>query len=131
MAWPRMCWRLDIELIGFSFLLSKGDTLKDSSGRNIAMALCRAASRVLNATLNALLIPVQGDLSELKRFLDAGVDLSAPDYDRRTALHVASTCGNVEAVKFLLENGANPNAVDMLGNTPLSDALRGATKAKR
>jgi glutaminase len=70
-------------------------------------------------------------LAELRRFAAAGVDLSAPDYDRRTALHVASSCGNVEAVKFLLDNGANPNTIDDLGNTPLSDALRGATKAKR
>lgn len=73
----------------------------------------------------------KGDVAELERYLAADVDLSAYDYDRRTALHVASSCGNVETVKFLLDNGANPNAIDDLGNTPLSDATRGATKSKR
>jgi len=38
----------------------------------------------------------------------SGFDVNNMDYDRRTALHIASSEGQTECVKFLLESGANP-----------------------
>ncbi len=46
--------------------------------------------------------------------------------DGRTALHVAALHAQVEAVKLLLDAGANPNAADKDGNTPLMLAASGA-----
>ena len=45
-----------------------------------------------------------------------------------TLLHVAAQCGDVESIKLLLANGADPNAVDVLKRTPLHVA--GAVSAR-
>lgn len=39
-----------------------------------------------------------------------------------TPLFIAATCGNVEILRFLVENGANVNATDDFGFTPLMAA---------
>ena len=40
-------------------------------------------------------------------------------WDGKTPLHSAAICGNLSAVKLLIENGANPNKLDCRGMTPL------------
>ena len=37
-------------------------------------------------------------------------------------MHLASAEGNLEIIKFLIENGCNINAKDRWGNTALSEA---------
>ncbi|XP_056145493.1 ankyrin repeat domain-containing protein 50 [Lampris incognitus] len=55
-----------------------------------------------------------------------GVPLESRDSEGRTALHVASWQGNVEAVGLLLRHGADSNAQDKEGRPPLhSVAWRG------
>ena len=44
------------------------------------------------------------------------------DYDQRTPLHLASTFGHLEVVKYLISNGVKVNPVDRWGATPLNDA---------
>eukprot|EP00977_Amphora_coffeiformis_P017483 scaffold5754_cov166-Amphora_coffeaeformis.AAC.5 len=64
-----------------------------------------------------------GDVEELQAFLDFGsVDVDQGDYDRRTALHLASGEGNLEIVRMLCEAGANVNVEDRWGHRPLDDA---------
>lgn len=46
------------------------------------------------------------------------INESRPDQGR-TALHAASTRGSVKATRWLLQNGADPNALDAQGRTPL------------
>jgi len=139
--------RGDVTLV--QFLIEQGFPLEapDNAGNTplsdavlsrhkpVAMALVAAgASWRLAARATATVIcqaAARGDIEELKWFLDAGMDFSTADYDNRTAVHVAANLGHIECVKFLLENGALPNATDVMGNTPLSDAMRGATDAKR
>ncbi len=48
----------------------------------------------------------------------AGADLSARDNDGRTALHYTAITGKGEVAEWLLENGADPQAVDTKGRTP-------------
>ena len=66
-------------------------------------------------------------LSEIAKLPDfAGVDV--PSVTMRssagnTALHVAATRGDRNAVHLLLEAGAEPNAVGEGGSTPLHEAL--------
>jgi len=50
-------------------------------------------------------------------------DITRDKYGR-TPLHYAAYCGNVVAVKRLLRSGANPNAADEIGQTPLHMANR-------
>ena len=44
------------------------------------------------------------DLLEI--LLSCGVDINAADYDKRTALHLASSEGNIHVVQLLLDRGA-------------------------
>ncbi|XP_022857136.1 integrin-linked protein kinase 1-like [Olea europaea var. sylvestris] len=54
--------------------------------------------------------------------LEKGVETNQADYDKRTALHLASCEGCTEIVHLLLEKGADVNIRDRWGRTPLSDA---------
>lgn len=67
-----------------------------------------------------------GDLSRVRDYLDnrfMGVNFR--DYDRRTALHVASSEGHLDVVKYLVEvKSANVNPCDRWGGSPLDDAHR-------
>ncbi|PUZ47316.1 hypothetical protein GQ55_7G155300 [Panicum hallii var. hallii] len=65
-----------------------------------------------------------GDLFRLKGLISAGADPSKPDYDGRTALHVAALRGYEDIVRFLIQRGANVNSIDKFGNSPLLLALR-------
>lgn len=61
------------------------------------------------------------DLLEMK-----SANPNVGDYDQRTALHVAASDGQVEAVKVLLSHGANVNVSDRWGETPLDAAAKNA-----
>ena len=70
-----------------------------------------------------------GDLNALKRMYFRGCDLRIVDYDQRTPLHVAASCGHLEIVKYLMGSKAY-NVEDVLplkdrwGGSPLDDAIR-------
>jgi len=73
-----------------------------------------------------------GNLEDLSLLVDyAGADVNARDSVLRTALHVAAAEGQVAAVEFLIKNGADVNAVDRYGNTPLMEAKRGRGRGSR
>jgi ankyrin repeat protein len=50
--------------------------------------------------------------------------VNAYDYDGRTALGVATSQGNFEAVKYLVAHGANPFHKDFRNNNAFEDAKR-------
>ncbi len=52
-----------------------------------------------------------------------GGDVNAVNQEGRTALHGAASLGDTETIQFLVESGANLEAKDMYGQTPLSIAL--------
>jgi glutaminase len=64
----------------------------------------------------------QGDLTEVRSLVAAGVEPGIADYDGRTALHLAAAEGQVEVVRYLLALGTDPRPQDRWGGTPLSDA---------
>ena len=65
-----------------------------------------------------------GDLSELKKILKRGIDVSLTDYDGRTVLHLAACRNHVEIVKYLaVDMKMNVNCFDRFRMTPLQDAL--------
>ena len=53
----------------------------------------------------------------------AGADVKGSDTQGRTALHGAAMWGLTDVVKFVHENGADINAKDKRGLTPLNYAL--------
>uniref|UniRef100_A0A5B7C959 Protein kinase domain-containing protein n=1 Tax=Davidia involucrata TaxID=16924 RepID=A0A5B7C959_DAVIN len=64
----------------------------------------------------------KGDKWGVIQELEKGVEPNLADYDKRTALHLASCEGCTEIVVLLLEKGADVNSTDRWGRTPLSDA---------
>ncbi|CAI4223613.1 unnamed protein product [Auanema sp. JU1783] len=60
----------------------------------------------------------------LKSLNESGVNFSSPDYNLRTALHVAASHGNIDAVKYLLSIGVNVHTKDMFGYNPLVCAVK-------
>ncbi|KAH7522610.1 hypothetical protein FEM48_Zijuj07G0156800 [Ziziphus jujuba var. spinosa] len=64
----------------------------------------------------------KGDTEGVVQELEKGVEPNLADYDKRTALHLASCEGCTEVVVLLLEKGADVNSIDRWGRTPLSDA---------
>jgi ankyrin repeat protein/truncated hemoglobin YjbI len=62
--------------------------------------------------------------------LDAGADVRSRAFGK-TALHFAAKAGFAETVRLLLEAGAEPNAVDDDGITPLGSTLRSGPSVAR
>ena len=64
------------------------------------------------------------DLRGVQRQFAKGVPISARDYDYRTALHLASSEGNIKIVKYLVAHGHPLNVRDRWEATPLDEAIR-------
>ena len=60
----------------------------------------------------------EGNIKELKALKEKGMSLNSADYDFRTPLHLASSVGQFETVKWLVENGASLK-VDRFGGMPI------------
>lgn len=93
----------------------------------VVLAACKPKSQESSA--NQLYAAAEaGDVQMLQRYLSAGGSLSVrfnptrPD-GGESALHVASLNGRLEAACVLLAAGADPNAQDNRGQTPLTVAI--------
>ena len=70
-----------------------------------------------------------GDVVALRALLDKQPAVDARDANGRTALMLATLQGRAKAVDMLLSAGADPNAADARGTTPLQAALAGNQSA--
>ncbi len=62
----------------------------------------------------------QGDIARMKRLIHDGASVGEKTSAGATPLYFALRQGQMEAVLLLLENGANPDAADLFGWTPLT-----------
>ena len=75
--------------------------------------------------VNLLYSAFNGDVTAIRRFALMGMDMNYPDYDGRTALHVAAAEGHTAVVSFLLYKcGCSPFSKDRWGFLPIDDAKR-------
>lgn len=66
---------------------------------------------------------VAGDIKKIDMLKSYGANLSAINYDLRTALHIACAEGKEEVVRHLLLNGAAVHIRDRYDRSPLSEAI--------
>lgn len=59
-----------------------------------------------------------GDMTALRRLLDAGVPVDGRDARRRTALLAATHANRIDAARLLIERGADVNAKDEIQDSP-------------
>lgn len=58
-------------------------------------------------------------IEDVQKYLEAGGDVNQHNKNEDTLLHLASANGEVEIAKLLIARGANINAKDLQGYTPL------------
>jgi hypothetical protein len=63
-----------------------------------------------------------GDLTTVKAFVKQGMPVNAQGRNG-TALHAAAVAGEIEVIEFLIAQGANVNATNAYGDSPLANAL--------
>ncbi|XP_058808958.1 L-asparaginase 1-like isoform X2 [Phymastichus coffea] len=94
-----------------------GHSLHISSPRDFK----ELGSILFPAMMNAAVLAKDtAKLESLKRY---GADVSQPNADGRTALHIACCEGDVNIVRHLLKLGANVHMKDRFNRTPLTDAI--------
>jgi hypothetical protein len=68
----------------------------------------------------------RGDFGTVRGFLSHGVSVDAIDHaDWRTAVHGAAVKGDTKTLRYLVLKGANINALDRFGDSPLELAAAG------
>lgn len=65
----------------------------------------------------------RGDMAEIEKHVNAGINLNAHAQDGLTPLHWA-VAGPIEAMEKLLALGADPNATSLEGATPIMNAVQ-------
>jgi len=90
--------------------------------------LAEAVEAVKDHGAGALHLAAAGNRAEVCEYLveDVRVNVDAVDTGGRTPLVYAITCqgGHVDIAKYLLDQGANPDNVDIQGFTPLHEAAK-------
>lgn len=123
-------------------LVDKLLELIDAGMTDSAIALLQQAPDLAGATLNpgstmppphsqvihAAASARQG-LAVLRYLLDHGIDPNTRGSERQTALHDAAWVNNAPAIDLLLDRGADIEAVDIDGYTPLDKTYRGSKAA--
>lgn len=97
-----------------------------------AAVAMRATSSIRNGdeTLEAsddaeIIADTSSELEEALEDFLPGCSVNLRDADGRTALHIAAQRGAAEAVRVLLEAGAERDVIDARASTPLHEAARG------
>ena len=71
-----------------------------------------------------------GNLDRVKELLDAGADINVRNYKGQAALHCAAKAGFIHVCELLIQKGADVNAIDQAGKTPLITILQSTIKNK-
>ena len=104
--------------------LSGGGKRHQTAEEKAAAALLTQVSVEEAKVAVMLSAAARDDTERVLSLLRDGVSASASDYDKRSGLHVAASEGALRVMQALLERGADANALDRFGHTPLDDATK-------
>src|SRR6185436_9376531 len=108
-------------------LLDKGANISLTSTRGVTPVMAAAGVGSTDADTRGIYTTEdvqQRSIASLKLLLAAGADINGKDAQRGlTALHEAARWGWNDVVTFLVKNGANLDAKDNRGMTPVDSAL--------
>jgi hypothetical protein len=65
----------------------------------------------------------EGDVRTVRGYLEHGVPLTATNYEGSTAAFTAAVGGSLPMIKLLVSRGADPDAVNSYGDSPLEAAV--------
>ena len=65
-----------------------------------------------------------GDMDGILSWVEKGYHIESTDGRKHTALSEAACNGHIDVVQFLIEQGADPNAKNDTGRTPLVGGIR-------
>ncbi len=110
--------------------------LDDNSEMSVLLKSHGVPSEDINALDNmgwpSLVYACRGDKGEhpnkILRLLKLGADIHVRSSKGKTALHCAAKAGFLKVINVLIENGANIDATDNNGETPLFEAIRSTIK---
>ncbi|MCY4015172.1 MAG: ankyrin repeat domain-containing protein [Gammaproteobacteria bacterium] len=71
-----------------------------------------------------------GSVARVRELIEQGADVNVRNHKGQSALHCAAKAGFVDIVALLLDHGAQVDAEDRAGETPLATALRSSVKDK-
>ena len=107
--------------LGASILLFVAQDLGDDFWQRLFIKRMSASPHAETLMIYAA---YRGGNSTVKSYLAHGVKIGAvARHDWRTAVHAAAVKGNVELIRFLAAQGADVNALDRSGDSPLELAF--------
>src|SRR5713101_3256039 len=71
-----------------------------------------------------------GDMAKVRAAIESGADLESPDEYGNTLLMHTAAFGKIADLEFLLAHGADVNAANKAGHTPLMRAIPDLAKIK-
>mmetsp|Transcript_21146 Transcript_21146/g.55024 ORF Transcript_21146/g.55024 Transcript_21146/m.55024 type:complete len:632 (-) Transcript_21146:203-2098(-) len=112
-----------------SFAFHHLDSIGGSSSKRTPTAQAHMTETELMYAM--MCAAASGDVMKLQQLISAGGSVSHGDYDRRTPLHLAASEAHVDAVDYLLAQGADVGSKDRFGHTAYDDAIQGQKAARK
>lgn len=110
------------------------EAVKSGNEKTMELLLAHGAKLCMPESLAASILcqaVFDGDMVLLRRLLQAGIQVDAADYDKRTAAHIAAAESNAAAIRILSSFGADLTLKDRWNNSVQNEAKRSRVSIKR